>query len=101
MSSPLNLGQVADLTDRSIQKIFQKEAENELQLKQYYNYRTTDERYEKDSSISGLKEAEFTNENAEIYEDVPIQGYDKTYLFMRPLTEMLVPNSLNCGKLSL
>lgn len=96
MSSPLNLGQVADLTDRSIQKIFQKEAENELQLKQYYNYRTTDERYEKDSSISGLKEAEFTSENAEIYEDTPIQGYDKTY--EQTAVDIIVPFSYRVWK---
>lgn len=79
MGAPLNLGQIADTTNRAIQKIFKKEAKNELQLKQYYNFRTTDERYEKDSSISGLKEADFTDENAEIMEDVPIQGYDQSY----------------------
>lgn len=79
MSSPLNLGQIGDFTNRAIQNIWKKEAKNELQLKQYYNFRTTDERYEKDSSISGLKEADFTDENAEIMEDVPIQGYDQSY----------------------
>lgn len=79
MSSPLNLGQVADLVDRSIQKIMLKEADRPLQLKKYYNFRTTTDLYEKDSSLSGLSEAEFTEENGEIFEDVPVQGFDKTY----------------------
>jgi len=30
---PLSLPQIIDLTERGMQKIFQKEAENELQLK--------------------------------------------------------------------
>lgn len=50
-----------------------------MQLKQYYNFRTTEDYIEKDSSLSGLKEAEFTDENSEIAEDVPVQGYDQTY----------------------
>jgi hypothetical protein len=76
MAAPLNLGQVADLVDLSIQKIVKKEADRPMQLKKYYNYRTTTDLYEKDSSMSGLKEAEFTEENAEILEDVPVQGQE-------------------------
>lgn len=79
MSAPLNIGQIADLVDKSIQKVFKKDAEVELQLKKYYNYRTTEDLYEKDSSLSGLGEAAFTPENGRIFEDVPVQGYDKTY----------------------
>lgn len=48
-------------------------------MKEYYNFRTTEDLYEKDSSVSGLSEAEFTDENAEIREDVPIQGFDVSY----------------------
>jgi len=74
-ASPLQLGSVVDLTNKAIQKIFKKESENaEMQLKKYYNFRTTTDLYEKDSSMSGLYEAEFTAENAEIQEDVQVQG---------------------------
>ena len=79
MSSPFNLGQFVDSTNLAIQKIVKKEAEPELNLKKYYNFRTTEDLIEKDSSISGLKEAEFTTENAEVTEDVPVQGFDQSY----------------------
>lgn len=79
MSSPFNLGQFVDSTNLAIQKIVKKEAEPELMLKKYYNFRTTEDLIEKDSSISGLKEAEFTTENAEVTEDVPVQGFDQSY----------------------
>ena len=79
MSSPFNLGQFVDSTNLAIQKIVKKEAVVDLMLKKYYNFRTTEDRIEKDSSISGLKEAEFTDENAQVTEDVPVQGFDQTY----------------------
>jgi hypothetical protein len=79
MSSPFNLGQFVDATNLAIQKIVKKEAEPELMLKKYYNFRTTQDLIEKDSSISGLKEAEFTDENAQVTEDVPVQGFDQSY----------------------
>jgi hypothetical protein len=96
MASPLNVGQVADLTDLSMQKIFKKEAQNPVQYKMYYNFRTTEDYLEKDSSLSGLKEAEFTAENAEIQEDVPIQGFDKTYT--QTAVDILVPFSYQVWK---
>ena len=79
MSSPFVLGQFVDSTNNAIQKIIKKEAEPELMFKKYYNFRTTQDLIEKDSSISGLKEAEFTDENAEVTEDVPVQGFDQSY----------------------
>ena len=79
MSSPFVLGQFVDATNLAIQKIVKKEAEPELMLKKYYNFRTTQDLIEKDSSISGLKEAEFTDENAEVTEDTPVQGFDMSY----------------------
>ncbi len=79
MASPLNLGQISDTTNVAIQKMFKKEAQNEVQLKKFYNFRTTEDYIDKDSSLSGLKEAEFTDENAEILEDVPVQGFDQSY----------------------
>lgn len=96
MASPLNLGQVADLVDRSIQKIMLKEAKRPIQLKKYYNYRETTDLYDKDSSLSGLKEAEFTDENGEIVEDVPVQGFDK--LYTQTQVDILVPYTYKTWK---
>lgn len=80
MQSPFNLGQFVDSTNLAIQTIVKKESTRDnIKFKQYYNFRTTEDLIEKDSSISGLKEAEFTAENAEILEDVPVQGFDQTY----------------------
>lgn len=76
MASPLNLAQIADTTNLAIQKIFKKEAQVEPQFKKFFNYRTTEDLIEKDSSLTGLAEAEFTDENASILEDVPVQGFD-------------------------
>jgi len=77
--SPAVLNQFKDMTDKAIQVIVKKEAKNPVDYKKYYNFRTTTDLFEKDSSISGLKEAEFTSENASILEDVAIQGFDQTY----------------------
>ena len=77
-SAPLNIAQAADLVDLSIQKIFSKTSEPESMYPKYYNVRSTDDYYEKDSSLSGLGESDFVDENAAIVSDVPIQGYDKT-----------------------
>lgn len=79
MASPLNLGQIGDAVDLSIQKYFKKDSEVELQLKKYYNFRTTEDLYEKDSGQTGLSEATFTAENAQITEDAPIETFNKTY----------------------
>lgn len=100
-SAPLNLAQIADTTNLAIQKMFKKEAKNEPTFKKFYNYRSTEDLYEKDSSLSGLKEAEFTDENAEIFEDVPIQGFDQTYT--QESVDILVPytyKALNFGALA-
>ena len=96
MSSPLNLGQIADTTNKAIQKIWKKEAPAPIELKGYYNWRTTEDYIEKDSSLSGLKEAEFTDENAEITEDVPVQGYDQTYT--QDSVDIIVPYSYRSWK---
>ena len=48
-------------------------------MKKYYNFRTTEDIYEKDSGLTGLSEATFTAENAQITEDAPIETFDKTY----------------------
>lgn len=96
MASPLNLGQIADTVNLAIQKMFKKDSAVELQLKKYYNFRTTEDYIEKDSSLSGLSEAEFTDENAEISEDVPIQGYDQTYT--QEAVDVIVPFSYRAWK---
>lgn len=79
MSAPLSIGQASDLLDLSIQKIFSKTSEPESKYKQYFNFRTTTDYYEKDSGLSGLGEADFVDENGVVTVDVPIQTYDKTY----------------------
>lgn len=97
--SPLNLGQIADTVNLAIQKMFKKDSDAQdgaLQLKKYFNYRTTEDYIEKDSSLSGLSEAEYTDENAEITEDTPIQGYDQTYT--QEAVDVLVPFTYRAWK---
>ena len=96
MSSPFNLGQFVDSTNLAIQKIVKKEAVVDLMLKKYYNFRTTEDLIEKDSSISGLKEAEFTSENAQVTEDVPVQGFDQSYTQQQ--VDILLPMSYQVYK---
>lgn len=79
MSAPFNIGQAADLVDLSIQNIFSKSSEPDLNYRKYFNVRTTEDYYEKDSSLSGLGEADFVDENGVIISDTPVQGYKKTY----------------------
>lgn len=78
---PFKLGDAADLIDVSIQKIFLKGSESESKLyQQYYNVQSgITDYYEKDSSITGLSYASRILENAVITEQVPLQGFDKTY----------------------
>ena len=78
-TAPLNIAQAADLVDLSIQKIFSKTSEPEVQYPKYFNVRTTEDYYEKDSGLSGLGEADFVDENSVIISDIPIQTNDKTY----------------------
>ena len=79
MSAPLSINQAADLVDISIQKIFEKSAEPEKVYDKYFNVRTTEDYYEKDSSLSGLTQADFVDENGVIMSDTPVQGYKKVY----------------------
>lgn len=79
MSAPLSINQAADLVDLSIQKVFEKAAEPEATYPKYFNVRTTEDYYEKDSSLSDLATAEFVDENGVIMADTPVQGYKKTY----------------------
>lgn len=79
MSAPLNIGQAADLVDLSIQKVYTKASEPVLTYPKYFNVRQTEDYLEKDSSLSGLGEADFVDENGVILSDTPVQGYKKTY----------------------
>lgn len=79
MSAPLSINQAADLVDLSIQEVFQKMAEPENVYSKYFNVRTTEDYYDKDSSLSGLTQADFVDENGIIFSDTPVQGYKKTY----------------------
>jgi len=99
MASPFNLGQFVDATNNAIQNIWRKEADTQEQFRKFYNYRTTEDLIEKDSSISGLSEAEFTDENAEITEDVPVQGFDQTYT--QEAVDIIYPMSYQVWKFGL
>lgn len=79
MSAPLSINQAADLVDLSIQKVFEKSAEPENVYSKYFNVRSTEDYYEKDSSLSGLTQADFVDENGVIMSDTPVQGYKKVY----------------------
>ena len=76
---PMNVLAAANAIDKSVQKYFLKESTPELQLKKYFNFRTTTDYYDKDAGISGLSEASFTSDNATIKKDVPIETYKKVY----------------------
>lgn len=79
MAAPLNIAQAADLVDLSIQKVFEKSSEPEVHYSKYFKTRKTEDYYEKDSSLSGLGEADFVDENGVLMSDVPVQGYKKVY----------------------
>lgn len=79
MSAPLNIAQAADLVDLSIQKVYPKASEPVPQYTKIFNVRKTEDYLEKDSSLSGLGEADFVDENGVIISDTPVQGYKKTY----------------------
>ena len=72
MPAPFTLGQAADLVDKSIQKIMLKSSDPESSYSKYFNVRRAEDYYEKDSSLSGLGESEYTDENAVIMSDVPV-----------------------------
>lgn len=75
----MNIAQAADLVDVSIQNVYSKTSDPEVDYKKYFNFRTTEDYYEKDSSLSGLGESDFVDENGVIMSDTPVQGYDQTY----------------------
>lgn len=79
---PQRIDQVADLYNPAIQKMFLKMAEKpETQFDQYFNVDSSvTDLVLKDSSMSGLAEADFTGaENATIKGEVPVLGYTQTY----------------------
>src|SRR5208337_4157112 len=78
-SGPMNIAQAADLVDLSVQKIFLKSSDPVSQYTKYFKTRTTEDYFEKDSSLTGLGEADFVDENAVLMLDVPLQGYKQVY----------------------
>lgn len=78
-SAPLNIAQAADLIDLSIQEVYEKSSEPDVMYPKFFNERTTEDYLEKDSSLSGLGEADFVDENSALVSDTPVQGYKKTY----------------------
>lgn len=79
MAAPFTIGQAADTVDKAIQKMWLKASDPEVKYSEYFNVRSTTDYYEKDSSLTGLGEADFVDENAVISSDTPVQGYDITY----------------------
>jgi hypothetical protein len=79
MPAPMNIAQAADTVDLSVQKMWLKSSDPEPMYKKYFNYRKTEDLYDKDSSITGLSIADFNPENGVIVADVPVQGFKKTY----------------------
>lgn len=76
----MTLSDAADLIDRSIQNIYKKHTNmDEENYKKYYTVSSTEDYYEKDSSLSGFSEASRITENAVIVAESPVQGFDKTY----------------------
>lgn len=78
-TAPLSIAQAADLVDLSIQNVYAKSSDPVLSYPKYFNVRKTTDYLEKDSSLSGLGEADFVDENGVIISDIPVQGYKKTY----------------------
>ena len=95
-SAPLNIAQAADLVDLSIQKVFEKSSEPEVHYPKFFKVRKTEDYYEKDSSLSGLGEADFVDENGIILSDVPVQGYKKVYT--QNMVGMIVPFTFQMWK---
>ncbi len=79
MAAPYTLAQASDLTNLAIKKIYLKSSEPENMYSKYFNVRSTTDYLEKDSSLTGLGEADFVDENAVVTSDTPVQGYDVTY----------------------
>ncbi len=96
MSAPLNIAQAADLVDLSIQNVYEKASEPDVMYTKYFNFRTTEDYYDKDSSLSGLGEADFVDENGVIISDVPVQGYKKTYT--QNMVAVIVPFTFKMWK---
>lgn len=96
MSAPLNIAQAADLVDLSIQNVYEKSSEPDANYNKIFNVRKTEDYYEKDSSLSGLGEADFVDENGIIISDTPVQGYKKTYT--QSMVGVIVPFTFKMWK---
>ena len=82
MPTPMHITDAADLYDPSIQKMFIKTAGKDPEdYKKVCTVETGVTDYvRKDSSISGLGEADFVDpENAVLTRESPVQGFDQTY----------------------
>ena len=88
-SAPMNIAQAKDTVDLSIQKMYKKSSEPESMYTKYFNYRTTEDYYDKDSGLSGLGEADFVSENSTIFADDPVQTYKQTYT--QNMVGMIIP----------
>lgn len=80
MAVPFTLSDFADSVDVAIQSIHSKMTNlEEENYSKYFHVESTEDYYEKDSSLSGFGEAARLTEGAIITSESPVQGYDKTY----------------------
>jgi len=81
MPVPMTLSTATDLIDVSIQRIYKKSTNLSVpgDVMKLYHEETTNDYYDKDSSVSGFGEAARLVENAIITSESPVQGFDKTY----------------------
>lgn len=77
----MTLSTAADLVDVSIQRVFKKASNLGVpgEIVKLYNEESTEDYYDKDSSLSGFGEAARLVENAIITSESPVQGFDRTY----------------------
>ena len=79
-ATPMTIDQAADLVNLSIQRIYPKMTNlMEENYKKYFHVESTEDYYDKDSSVSGFGEAARMTENSIIISETPVQGFDKTY----------------------
>lgn len=104
MAIPFALGDAADLTDVSIQRIWLKTSklEQTTYFDKYFNVeRGVTDRLLKDSSITGLGEAARIPEQGIITGEAPVQGYDQTYTQVEygkllSVTKQMLISSISC-----
>ncbi len=80
MGVPMTLDSARDLIDVAIQRVYPKITQLPPgPILELYREETTEDYYDKDSSLSGFSESSRMIENSIITSESPVQGFDKTY----------------------